>query len=127
MRAMYKIWMSGGQQSGGGSGAGTGTGTEHTTGTQSVTKTKDKVQKPPLYAVILHNDDYTTMEFVVFILVTVFNKEEEEAVRIMLNVHQQGVGLAGVYTYEIAEAKVKKVIDTARDNEYPLMCTMEPE
>ncbi len=123
MRAMDKIYLGGGEQTGGGS----GTGTQTTPGTSSVTKTKIKVKKPPLYAVILHNDDFTTMEFVVFILVTVFNKNEEDAVRIMLNVHQQGVGLAGVYTFEIAEAKVKKVIDTARENEYPLMCTMEPE
>lgn len=108
-------------------GDGTGTGTKSTPGGATITKTKKKVKKPPLYKVLLHNDDYTTMDFVVFVLVTIFNKEEEEAVRIMLNVHQQGVGLAGVYTFEIAEAKVQKVIDTARDNEYPLMCSMEPE
>lgn len=116
---MLEISMSGGQ--------GTGTGTKGTPGTSSQTKTKEKVKKPPLYKVLLHNDDYTTMEFVVFILVTVFQKTEEDAVRIMLDVHQQGIGIAGVYTYEIAEAKVKKVIDTARENEFPLMCSTEPE
>ncbi|CAN5950938.1 unnamed protein product [Sphagnum jensenii] len=92
-----------------------------------VTESKQKVEKPPLYKVLLHNDDYTTMEFVVFILKNVFHKSELEARKIMLAVHLQGLGVAGVYTYEIAEAKVTKVIDTARSQQYPLLCTMEEE
>jgi ATP-dependent Clp protease adaptor protein ClpS len=91
------------------------------------TESKQKLQKPPLYKVLLHNDDYTTMEFVVFILESVFHKSETDAFRIMMAVHQQGVGVAGVYTYEIAEAKVEKVHSLARASEYPLLCTMEEE
>src|SRR5215470_775440 len=92
-----------------------------------VTETKKKVEKPPLFKVLLHNDDYTTMEFVVFILKTIFHKSEPDAVKIMLAVHEQGVGIAGVYTFEIAEAKVSKVIELARQSEYPLLCTVESE
>jgi len=92
-----------------------------------VTETQKQVKKPPLYKVLLHNDDYTTMEFVVYILQTVFHKAETDAVRIMLAVHQQGVGVAGVYTYEIAEVKVDKVTELARANEFPLLCTLEEE
>ena len=84
-----------------------------------------KLQRPPIYKVLLHNDDYTSMEFVVFILQTVFGRSEEEAVRIMLNVHIEGVGVAGLYTYEIAEMKVEKVTSLAQANEFPLLCTME--
>ena len=91
------------------------------------TETQKQVKKPPLYKVLLHNDDYTTMEFVVYILRTVFHKAESDAVRIMLAVHQQGVGVAGVYTYEIAEVKVDKVTEFARANEFPLLCTLEEE
>ena len=78
-----------------------------------------------MYKVLLHNDDYTTMEFVVEILMTVFNKRFETATRIMLNVHQQGVGLCGVYPYEIAETKVETVHKLAREHGFPLRCTME--
>jgi ATP-dependent Clp protease adaptor protein ClpS len=92
-----------------------------------VTETQKEVKKPPLYKVLLHNDDYTTMEFVVYILENVFHKAELDAVRIMLAVHQQGVGVAGVYSYEIAEAKVDKVTQLARSNEFPLLCTLEEE
>ena len=92
-----------------------------------LTERKQKLKKPPLFKVLLHNDDYTTMEFVVFILKTIFHKAEPEAVRIMLDVHQQGIGVAGVYTYEIAEAKVNKVAQMAQANEYPLLCTIEQE
>jgi ATP-dependent Clp protease adaptor protein ClpS len=88
---------------------------------------KEKLQKPPLYKVLLHNDDFTTMEFVVFILVQVFHKSEDEAIRIMLAVHHQGVGVAGVYTYEVAETKVNQVLNLAKAHEYPLLCTMEEE
>jgi ATP-dependent Clp protease adaptor protein ClpS len=92
-----------------------------------LTEKKQKLEKPPLYKVLLHNDDYTTMEFVVFILKTIFLKSENDAHRIMLAVHQQGIGVAGVYTFEIAEAKVNKVIRSARENEFPLLCTFEKE
>jgi ATP-dependent Clp protease adaptor protein ClpS len=83
------------------------------------------LQRPPLYKVLLHNDDFTSMEFVVFILQTVFGRSEGEALQIMLNVHIQGVGVAGLYTYEIAEMKVAKVTSSAQANEFPLLCTME--
>jgi ATP-dependent Clp protease adaptor protein ClpS len=98
---------------------------EHNVGV--VPETTKKVKKPPLYKVLLHNDDYTTMEFVVYVLKTVFHKSELDAVRIMLAVHRQGVGVAGVYTYEIAEAKVEKVTQLARANEFPLLCSLEEE
>lgn len=90
-----------------------------------MTKERRQLEEPPLYKVLLHNDDYTTMEFVVLILEKVFHKSTAEAARIMLNVHQQGVGVAGVYTREVAETKVTLVLDLARKNEYPLLCTME--
>ena len=90
-----------------------------------VTETKKKLKKPPLYKVLLHNDDYTTKEFVVEILQYVFHKEQTEAVQIMLHVHKKGIGVAGVYTYEVAETKVALVESLARQHEYPLMCTME--
>jgi ATP-dependent Clp protease adaptor protein ClpS len=91
------------------------------------TESKQKLQKPPLYKVLLHNDDYTTMEFVIFVLMSVFHKSETDAFRIMMAVHEQGLGVAGVFTYEIAEAKIEKVHSLARASEYPLLCTMEEE
>ena len=90
-----------------------------------VTESRKKLKKPPLYKVLLHNDDYTTKEFVVQILQYVVHKEQTEAVQIMLHVHQKGIGVAGVYTYEVAETKVTLVEDLARQHEYPLMYTME--
>jgi ATP-dependent Clp protease adaptor protein ClpS len=93
----------------------------------AVAEGKEKLERPRLFKVLLHNDNYTTMEFVVFALVTVFNKPEDEAFRIMLQVHHEGVGVAGVYTYEIAETKANKVMDLAREQEYPLMCTVQEE
>jgi ATP-dependent Clp protease adaptor protein ClpS len=90
-------------------------------------ESKTKLERPPLYKVFLHNDDFTTMEFVVFILLTVFNHSENEAIRLMLNVHRQGIGLAGIYTYEVAEMKVEKVTSLAQANEFPLLCTMEED
>lgn len=92
-----------------------------------ITENEQKVTKPPLYKVLLHNDDYTTMEFVIFILRGVFLHTPEDAERIMWNVHRQGIGVAGVYTYEVAESKVSKVENLAREYEYPLLCTMEEE
>jgi len=90
-----------------------------------ITEKRQQVKEPPLYKVLLHNDDYTSMEFVVTILEKVFHKSTPEATRIMLNVHQQGIGLAGVYPREIAETKVAVVHDLARKNEFPLRCSME--
>ncbi|MEO1015930.1 MAG: ATP-dependent Clp protease adapter ClpS [Pseudomonadota bacterium] len=92
-----------------------------------VTKTEPKTKKPSLYRVLLLNDDYTPMEFVVFVLERFFNKSREEATRIMLHVHNHGVGLCGVYTYEVAETKVSQVLDLAQRNEHPLQCKMERE
>lgn len=94
-------------------------------GYEVITETKKKLKKPPLYKVLLHNDDYTTKEFVVEVLQYVFYKEHTEAVQIMLHVHKKGIGVAGVYTYEVAETKVALVETLARQNEYPLKCTME--
>lgn len=92
-----------------------------------LTKAKPKTQKPSLYKVLLLNDDYTPMEFVVDVLQAFFNKTGEEAYRIMLHVHQKGVGVCGVYTFEVAETKVTQVMDFARENNHPLQCTMEKE
>jgi ATP-dependent Clp protease adaptor protein ClpS len=91
------------------------------------TKTRKKVDKPLLYKVLLHNDDYTTMEFVVEILKTVFRHDEHQAMSIMLHVHHQGVGIAGVYPREIAETKAEKATSLARAAEFPLLVTCEPE
>ena len=91
------------------------------------TTTKPKVERPPLYRVLLHNDDYTTKEFVVFVLQVVFNRSEVEAVQIMLHVHNTGIGVAGVYPYDVAQAKVQKVLELAEEHEYPLMSSLEPE
>ena len=92
-----------------------------------ITESKPKLKRPPLYRVLLHNDNYTTMEFVVFVLIEVFHHSENDAFRIMLQVHNQGIGVAGVYTREIAETKVDRVISLARAHEYPLLCTMEED
>jgi len=92
-----------------------------------VTKTRPKTKKPSLYKVLLLNDDYTPMEFVVLVLQKYFGKNRDEAERIMLHVHQKGVGVCGVYTFEIAETKVTQVMDFSRSNNHPLQCTMEKE
>jgi len=92
-----------------------------------VTKTKPKTKKPSLYKVLLLNDDYTPMEFVVHVLQRFFNKDINEATEIMLHVHQNGVGICGVFTFEVAETKVTQVIDLARQHQHPLQCTMEKE
>ena len=86
-----------------------------------------KTKKPPLYKVLLHNDDYTTKEFVVMVLQAVFHKSEVDATRIMMHVHDNGIGVAGVYTYEVAETKIAKTTALARRYEYPLQLSMEPE
>ena len=87
--------------------------------------TKPKTKKPSMYNVLLMNDDYTPMEFVVMVLEKIFNKKQEEATQIMLHVHQKGIGICGTFTYEVAESKCKAVIDLAKKNEHPLQCTME--
>jgi len=92
-----------------------------------VTRTRPKTKKPSLYKVLLLNDDYTPMEFVVYVLERFFNKGPEEATRIMLHVHNRGVGICGVYTYEVAETKVTQVMSFARQHQHPLQCTMEKE
>ena len=89
------------------------------------TKTEQKVEKPRLYKVLLHNDDYTTMEFVVFVLMSVFHHQETEATQIMLHVHKKGIGVAGVYTKEIAETRIGQVHDLAKEHDFPLRCSME--
>lgn len=88
-------------------------------------KVRPKTKKPSMYRVLLMNDDYTPMEFVVSILMGIFAKSPEEATKIMLNVHQSGIGTCGVYTFEIAETKVAQVMDAAKRNQHPLQCTLE--
>lgn len=92
-----------------------------------ITQSETKLKKPRLYKVVLHNDDFTSMEFVIFILQTVFQRTEGDAVRIMLQVHTEGTGVAGVYTLEIAEMKVAKVMSLAQAHEVPLLCSAEEE
>ena len=92
-----------------------------------ITKTAAKTKKPSMYKVLLLNDDYTPMEFVIHVLERFFNKSREEATRVMLHVHQKGVGICGVYTFEVAETKVTQVMDFARKHQHPLQCTMEKE
>jgi ATP-dependent Clp protease adaptor protein ClpS len=93
----------------------------------TVAESRARPRKPPLFKVLLHNDDFTTMEFVVHVLQSVFGRPTGEAFRIMLQVHTEGSGVAGVYTYEVAETKAAKAASLAREHEYPLLCTVEPE
>jgi ATP-dependent Clp protease adaptor protein ClpS len=97
------------------------------TNTGVLTRSKPKTKKPSLYKVLLMNDDYTPMEFVVFVLEQFFSKNREDAYTIMLHVHQKGVGVCGVYTFEVAETKVTQVMDAAREAGHPLQCTLEKE
>ncbi|HSI42601.1 MAG TPA: ATP-dependent Clp protease adapter ClpS [Xanthobacteraceae bacterium] len=94
-------------------------------GTAVITRTKPQAKRPNLYRVLLLNDDYTPMEFVVHVLEHFFSKNREEATSIMLHVHQHGVGECGVFTYEVAETKVTQVMDFARKHQHPLQCVME--
>lgn len=94
---------------------------------QVSSQTRDETREPPRYRVLLHNDDYTTMEFVVEVLMYVFNKSPESAEKIMMNVHRQGVGVCGVYTHEIAETKVDMVHKLAHESGFPLRCSTEQE
>ena len=90
-----------------------------------IVKAKPKTKKPSMYKVLMLNDDYTPMEFVVHVLERFFSKSREEATQIMLHVHRRGVGICGVYTYEVAETKVNQVVDFARQHDHPLQCTLE--
>jgi ATP-dependent Clp protease adaptor protein ClpS len=91
------------------------------------TRTRQKTKKPSMYRVLLHNDDFTTMEFVVAVLQAIFHLSETDAVNVMLHIHRRGMGVAGVYTHEIAENKVAEVTSAAEKAEFPLLCTMEPD
>jgi len=92
-----------------------------------LTESETRLEKPPLYKVVLHNDDFTTMEFVVFVLIHVFLRSDAEAFAIMFKVHTEGIGIAGVYSFEIANMKAEKAMNHARAQEYPLLCTVEEE
>jgi ATP-dependent Clp protease adaptor protein ClpS len=96
-------------------------------GTEVLTESETRLEKPKLFKVILHNDDFTTMEFVIFVLQYVFNKADAEAFTIMLKVHNEGIGIAGIYPYEIANMKSEKAMNLARAREYPLLATVEEE
>lgn len=94
-------------------------------GTSVITRTKSRVKRPSLYRVLLLNDDYTPMDFVIHVLERFFQKSGEDATRIMLHVHNHGVGECGIFTYEVAETKVTQVMDFARQHQHPLQCVME--
>jgi len=102
-------------------------GGEEGPGTGVIVKAKPKTKKPAMYKVLMLNDDYTPMEFVVHTLERFFSKNRQEATRIMLHVHRRGVGVCGVYTYEVAETKVTQVMDFARQHQHPLQCTLEKD
>jgi len=102
---------------------GSGNGTSR--GTAVITRTRPKTKKPSLYRVLILNDDYTPMEFVVHVLERFFQKDREAATRIMLHVHNHGVGECGIFTFEVAETKVSQVMDVARQHQHPLQCVME--
>jgi ATP-dependent Clp protease adaptor protein ClpS len=93
----------------------------------AVAENSDRVKRPPRYRVLLHNDDFTTMEFVVYVLMTVFHMGDADAVRVMLQVHTEGIGVAGIYPFEIAESKARKVVEMARAEQFPLMCSIQEE
>ena len=90
-------------------------------------KSREKTKKPSMYKVLMLNDDYTPMEFVIYVLEQVFNKSHNDATQIMLHVHQKGLGICGVYTFDVAESKVTQTMDLAQQNEHPLQCTLENE
>lgn len=103
-----------------------GTGGATGAGTQVLENVQSKTAKPKMYKVVFHNDDYTTMEFVVSILMNIFHHTEASAIKIMMHIHTNGVGVAGVYTKEVAETKVAQTTHHARKNDYPLEVTIEP-
>ena len=120
-----RVLNSGDNDDGGtGNGRGNGTGRPNT---GTIVKARPKTKKPSMYRVLLLNDDYTPMEFVVHVLERFFGKSREEATEIMLHVHHRGVGVCGVFTYEVAETKVAQTIEFARRHQHPLQCTMEKE
>jgi len=92
-----------------------------------LTEQETKLEKPKLFKVLLHNDDFTTMEFVVFVLQYVFNRSDADAITIMLKVHKEGIGIAGIYPYEVAKTKSEKTMNLAKAREFPLLCTVETE
>ena len=97
------------------------------TGIATETRKKEQLKKPPLFKVLFHNDNYTTMEFVVWVLQSVFHKSESDSQLIMLNVHKNGVGVAGVFTKDVAETKVERTHQLAKEHEFPLKLSIEPE
>jgi ATP-dependent Clp protease adaptor protein ClpS len=105
--------------------AGPGQEDDGGTGVGVATRTRAKAKKPSLYKVLMLNDDYTPMEFVVLVLQQFFRMSLEDATRVMLHVHQKGVGVCGIFSYEVAESKVSQVIDFARQHQHPLQCTLE--
>lgn len=114
---MMPLWMSDEREDDDGNGGSVGT----------MTRAAPKTKRPSMYKVLMMNDDYTPQEFVVWLLEAIFHKGREDAMQVMLHVHHHGVGICGVYTYEVAETKVAQVLDMARRNEHPLQCTMERE
>jgi ATP-dependent Clp protease adaptor protein ClpS len=92
-----------------------------------LTESETKLEKPKLFKVILHNDDFTTMDFVVFVLQYIFNRSDADAITIMLKVHNEGMGIAGIYSYEVASMKSEKAMNLAKAREFPLLCTVEEE
>ncbi len=117
-----------GDDPGQGDGAGNDSGREEgRPDTGILLQTRPKTKKPSMYKVVLLNDDYTPMEFVIHVLERFFNKTRQEATDVMLHVHRRGVGVCGVFTFEVAETKVAQVMDFAKANEQPLQCTMEKE
>jgi ATP-dependent Clp protease adaptor protein ClpS len=100
---------------------------DNESGVVTESRAKKKLKRPPLYKVLLHNDHYTTRDFVVEVLRCIFHKSESEAVQIMLHVHHNGVGVAGIYPYDVAETKIRLVEKLARDHEFPLRLSMEPD
>lgn len=95
--------------------------------TDVLTESDTKLEKPKLFKVLLHNDDFTTMEFVIYVLKSVFHRSDTDAFTIMMKVHNEGVGVAGIYTYEIAQMKAEKAVNLARAEEFPFLCTVEEE
>ncbi len=124
-KASAPRWRDGGENAPPGGGQGTGGGETPNTGV--AVRPRTKTRKPAMYKVLMLNDDYTPMEFVVHVLERFFQKTREEATRIMLHVHRRGVGICGVFTYEVAETKVTQVMDLARQNQHPLQCTIEKD
>jgi ATP-dependent Clp protease adaptor protein ClpS len=120
-------WRECGPRSGPGEGDDGGAGGGRGTGTGVVTRTRTETKKPSLYKVLMMNDDYTPMEFVVHCLQRFFKMSIEDATQVMLHVHQRGVGVCGIFTYEVAETKVTQVMDFAKQHQHPLQCTLEKD